>query len=142
MIVFQLILKHRTVVYVTETSSKMASTISQKWLTMFCQKAQNFLPYNFVLISPACRPNAYQIIYGETFDFQCVSVSNGNIKCSIGKSFFTANLPLELFGAAVANADTASLKFLHTLFDTYLDHMLVKFEPNRIVQNVPNFEFV
>ena len=39
------------------------------------------------------------------------------------------------FGATVANADTESLKFLHTLFDTYLDHMLVKFEPNRMVQN-------
>ena len=62
-----------------------------------------------------------------------VSVSNGNIKCSIGKSIYTANLPLKLFGATVANADTASLKFLHTLFDTYKDHMLAKFEQNRMV---------
>ena len=34
-IVFKLILKHRTIVYVTETSSKMAATLSQKWLTIF-----------------------------------------------------------------------------------------------------------
>ena len=54
-------------------------------------KAQNFvhfLPYNFVQISPACSPNAYQIMYGELFQTSDVSVSNGNIKCPIGKSIF------------------------------------------------------
>ena len=40
----------------------------------------------------------------------------------------------------VANAATRGLKFLHTLFDTYLHNMLAKFEPNRMVQNVQNFE--
>ena len=48
--------------YVPETSSKMASTPSQKWLTIFCQKAQNFVyfvPYDFVQTSPACDPNTY-----------------------------------------------------------------------------------
>ena len=43
---------------------------------------------------------------------------------------FTVNLPLKLFRATVANAGTGSLKFLYTLFDTYSDHMLAKFEPN------------
>ena len=69
MIVFQLIPYQRTIIYVTETSSKMASTLSEKWLTIHCQKAQNFvyfLPYDFDQISPACRPNTYQIMYGET----------------------------------------------------------------------------
>ena len=40
----------------------------------FCQKAQTFVhfgPCDLVQISPACDPNTYQIIYGETFDFQC-----------------------------------------------------------------------
>merc|ERR1712240_255136 len=40
----------------------------------FCQKTQNFVyfgPYDFVQISPACGPNMYQIMYGETFNFQC-----------------------------------------------------------------------
>ena len=69
-----------------------------------------------------------------------VSLSNGNIKCLIGKSIFAVNLPLKLFHATVANTDTRSLKSLHTLFYTYLDHMLVKFKPNRIVQNVEKFE--
>ena len=27
--------------------------------------------YDFVQISPACGPNTYQIMYGETLDFQC-----------------------------------------------------------------------
>ena len=45
------------------------------------------------------------------------------------------------FRAAVANADTGSLKSLHALFDTYLNHMLAKYEPNRMVQNVKYFEF-
>ena len=52
----------------------MASTLCQKWLTIFCQKAQNFVyfgPYDFVQISPACGPNTYQIMYGMTLDFQC-----------------------------------------------------------------------
>ena len=31
-------------------------------------------------------------------------------------------------------------KFLHTLFDKYLDQMLVKFEQNRIARNIQNFE--
>ena len=65
MIVFQVLLKHRTIVYITETSFKMASTLSQKWRTNdFCQKAQNFVyfvSYNFVRISPACGANTYQI---------------------------------------------------------------------------------
>ena len=38
----------------------MVSVLSQKWLTIFCQKAQNFVnfvPYDFVQISPACGSN-------------------------------------------------------------------------------------
>ena len=63
--------------------------------------------------------------------------SNGNIKYPIGKSIFVVNLPLKFFPAIVANADIGSL--LHTLFDKYLDHMLVKFEQNCIVQTTRNF---
>ena len=38
------------------------------------------------------------------------------------------------FYVTIADADIGSLKSLHTLFDKYLDHMLVKFEQNRMVQ--------
>ena len=33
---------HQTIVYVTTMFSKMASTLSQKWFNIFCQKAQDF----------------------------------------------------------------------------------------------------
>ena len=69
-----------------------------------------------------------------------VSISNGNIKYLIGKSIFVVNLPLKLSDAIVDNADIRSLKSLHTLFDKYLNHILVKFEQNRIVQTTRNFE--
>ena len=53
-----------------------------------------------------------------------VSVSNGNLKCPIGKPIFAVNLPLKLLRVTVANANTESLKSLHTSFYTYLDCML------------------
>ena len=74
MLVFKLIVYHQTIVSVTEMTSKMASTLYQKWLTIFCQRAQNLVllgAYDFVQISPACGPNTHQIMYGETLDFQC-----------------------------------------------------------------------
>ena len=40
----------------------------------------------------------------------------------------------------MSNTDTGSLNSLHTLFDTYLDYILTKFEANRNVQNVQNVE--
>ena len=39
-----------------------------------------------------------------------------------------------------ADADIGSPKSLHTLFDKYLDHMLVKFEQNPIFQSIQNVE--
>ena len=48
--------------------------MSQKHSPIWCQKAQNFVyfaPYDFVQISPACGPNTYQMMYGETLNFQC-----------------------------------------------------------------------
>ena len=53
---------------------------------------------------------------------------------------FAVNLPLKLSPATVADADIVSLKSLHTLFDKYLDHMLVEFEQDCIVQTTRNFE--
>ena len=45
-----------------------------------------------------------------------------------------------VFYVNIIDADSGSLKSLHTLFDKYLDHMLVKFEQNRMVWTVQNFE--
>ena len=51
-------------------------------------------------------------------------------------------MPLKLSPATVANADIESLKSLHTLSDKYLDHMLVKFEQNCMVQTTRNLNFL
>ena len=120
----------------------MASTLCQKLLTIFCQKAQNFIwfgPYDFVQISSARGPNT---MYGETLDFHCQHQQYSNIKCPIGKSIFAVNLPLNLFRVTVANADIGSLKSLHTLLKIFctICYMLVKFEQNRVVQTTRNFE--
>ena len=40
----------------------------------------------------------------------------------------------------IADADIESLKSVRTLFDKYLDHMLLKFEQNGKVRNIQNFE--
>ena len=69
-----------------------------------------------------------------------MSVSDGNMKCPIGKLIFAVNLQLELFRATVANADTGRLKSLHTLFDTYFDHIMAKIGPNHMVQHVQNYD--
>ena len=62
-----------------------------------------------------------------------------------GKSFngkFTAKncFSDRAFYIIIADADIGSLKSLHTLFDEYLDHMLVKFEQNRMVRTIQNFD--
>ena len=36
-------------------------------------------------------------MYGETLDLECQQRGNGKIKCPIGKSMFTVNLPSKLF---------------------------------------------
>ena len=44
------------------------------------------------------------------------------------------------FNVTITVADVGSLKSVHTLFDKYLDHMLVKFDQDRVVRNKQNFE--
>ena len=40
----------------------------------------------------------------------------------------------------IPDTDIGSLKSLHTLFDKYLDRMLVKFKQNRMVRTIQNFD--
>ena len=53
----------------------MESTLFQTWLTIFCQKAPNFVhfgQYDFVQTSPACGPNTVSNnVSRENVDFQC-----------------------------------------------------------------------
>ena len=55
-------------------------------------------------------PNTYQIIYGETLDFQCQHQQYGNIKYPIGKSIFAVHLLYIIANADIH--DIGSLKFL------------------------------
>ena len=89
--------QHQTIVSVPETSSKMASMLCQKWLTIFCQKVQNFVsltfgPYSLVQISPAFGPN----------------------KIPDQKINFCSKFAAKLFCVTIINADIESLKSLHT----------------------------
>ena len=43
------------------------------------------------------------------------------------------------FYVTIADADILSPKSLNTLYNKYLDHMLVKFEQNRMVKTMQNF---
>ena len=95
--------------------------------------------YDFVQLSPACGPNTYQIMYGETSDFRCQH-QQWLHKMPDRKINFCINLPLKLFRATVANADLGILKSLQTILKTCLYHVLVKFEQNRTVQTTRNFE--
>ena len=55
-----LLVKHETIVSATKTSFKMASTLCQKWLTIFCQKALCSSDLTiFVQISSTCGTNTY-----------------------------------------------------------------------------------
>ena len=68
MIIFKSIVEHQTVVSITEASFKMASTLCQKWLTIFVKKfkilycSDHTNLFKFI----ACGPNTYQIMYEET----------------------------------------------------------------------------
>ena len=100
----------------------MASTLCQKWLTIFGKKLKILYtsrPYHFIRISSACRPDTYQICMERLYTFS-VSISNDNVKCPIGNSVFAVNLPLKLLRAIVVNADVGSLKSLHTFLSICL----------------------
>ena len=73
------------------------------------------------------------------FGLPITAISTVAVKSSNGK-FTVKNWFSEwIFYVTIADADIGSLKSLHTLFDKYLDHMLVKFEQNRMLQTIQNF---
>ena len=77
MVVWKIIVYHQIIVSATESSYKMAvkalSKMGLKELD-FLSKNSDFVHfglYNLFQILPACIPNTYQIMYGETLDLQC-----------------------------------------------------------------------
>ena len=65
-----------------------------------------------------------------------VSISNVAGKSFNGKITAKIDFSFEYF--TVADADIGSLKSLHILFDKYLNHVVVKFEQNRMVRTIQN----
>ena len=59
--------------------------------------------------------------------FATVARNSFNVKFT-AKNIFRYSILI-----TITDADIESLKSLHTLFDKYLDHMLMKFEHNRMV---------
>ena len=73
MLVVKFIVKHQIIVSDIETSSKMVSTLRQKWLVNICQKAQNIVQfglYDLVEISPVGGPKTYQVNVWRDFKLQ------------------------------------------------------------------------
>ena len=77
-------------------------------------------------------------MYGD-FITSNVSISNGNTEEFEWQTYYKHLFSDRAFYVTIADADIGRLKSLYTLFDKYLDHMLVKFEQNRIVRNIQNF---
>ena len=122
----------------------MATTLCQKkkcW-PFFCQKAQKFVWFwtigfysNFTSMwSKYFSNNVWS-------DFKILMSASAVVTLNVPSEnhFFEVNLPFKLFRATVANADIVTLK---TLFDKYVDHVLVKFEQNRMIQTTRSFEFL
>ena len=67
-------------------------------------------------------------MYRETLDFSMSALAT-----VAGKSFNGKSTVKRVFYVTITSADSGSLKSLHTSFDNYFDHMLVKFEQKRMV---------
>ena len=59
---------------------------------------------------------------------------------SDGKMIFCNKYSVQPFRTTIANANIGILKSLPTLFGTFLDHMPVKFEQNRLARNIHKFD--
>ena len=71
-----------------------------------------------------------------------VSISNGSSE-GFQRQIYCKNwFSDRAFYVTIADADIKSLKSLHTSFDKYLDHMLVKFEQNCMGRTIQNLEFL
>ena len=134
----------------TKTSCKMAPTFCLKCFSklVFLPKTSIFFYISAHTIGFKFRQHVVQIrtvsnnVYGATLDFQCQHLQqyHGSF---YGKFTAKIDFPIGYFNNimfAITESDFWSLKSLHTLFDKYLDRMLVKFEQNRMVGNIQKLE--
>ena len=71
---------------------------------------------------------------------QDFSISNGNWELLWRQIYYNNWFSDGKFYIIIPDADIESPQSLHTLFDKYLDHMLMKFERNPKVWTIQNFE--
>ena len=76
----------------------------------------------------------------DRFQTSNVSISNGSREEFWQQSYCKNWFSDRVFYIIIADANIGSLKTLHTLFNEYLDYMLVKFEQYRVVRTIHNFE--
>ena len=125
----------------------------------FVKKAQNsvhFAQYGLVQISEACGPDMYQIMHGETrlsvsafatvarkkvvmANFLKKLIFRSNLLCyHLMANFLQKLIFRRTIYVTITDADIRVPRYLHILFDKYLNmlnHMLLKFEQNRMVRN-------
>ena len=88
--------------------------------------------YHYVQIPPIWGPNTYQIMYGATLDFQREHKMPDR-KINLCSKFAIKNL---LYRCKFWHCKSKVSPYINT----YLDHMVAKFEPNRMLWNVQNFD--
>ena len=110
--------------------------------SVLLSKTQNLVPfglYDLVQILPQRGPNTNQIMYGETLN-STASICNSSTEKFQWQIYCKNWFSDRAFYITNTDAEIGSLKSLRTLFDKYLDHMQVKFEQNRKVRNIQNYE--
>ena len=104
----------------------------------FLSKKHNFVhlgPYVLVQISLAYSPSTYQLMYGETLNFKCQHLQRLS---SYGK--FNAKIDIPIGHFMLPSLTLTSLESLHTLFNRYWNHILVKCEQKFMVLKIQNFQ--
>ena len=148
-VVWKLIVNHQIIVSATETSNKMAVNALSKnefkrfWLIVKKLKFYTFRTIRFgsnfaSMWSKYVSNNVWRNFRLVVFAF--ATVARESLKANLLQKLIIRSGIL----GTITEADIGSLKSLHTLLAIiwykYLDLMLVKFEQNRMIPNIQNFE--
>ena len=106
---------------------------------VFCQKSSKFRVAWTIRVCSNFTGIWYKLFLRNIWrDFRLPMSALATVARKSFNGKFTAKFSDRAFYVPIANADIGSLKSLHTLFDRYLDHVLVKFEQNRIFWTIQN----
>ena len=125
----------------------MASTVYQNRLKkthFFCQKVLKFCAVwtmRFCSNFTSMRYNFFFFWFKEDFRLPMSALAMVTTRESFNRKYTAKNwFSNWVFYVTIADADIGSQKSLYTLFDECLDHILVKFEQNHMVQTTQNFQ--